>query len=198
MAWAMTRRIRRGPLAAGAALAIGLLIGSAIAAGATGGGRGSPGPDGGDAGRGAGAVLASGNGIESAGPFHQEVGGTPAASWGSFFAPGLAEFAGPTAAVADPSAENVLPRAGWVGRLHVRNVAPTPAQAALAGPVRFTVFDNGSPTSVSCVIPAGGTACTTGHQQAYFAAGDLIAIQMTVLSPTNVALYGTSWSVTFT
>jgi hypothetical protein len=196
MAFERTRRIRRSSLVAGAVLVIGLLSATAVVAGATGGDHGSGGPIGGDD-RGAGAVLGSGNGTESTGPFHQAVGGAPAASWGSLFEPGLTEFAGPTATVVDPSAQNVLPRSGWVGRLHVRNAAPTPAQAALAGPVRFTVFDNGSPTSVSCVIPAGGDTCTTSWQQAHFGAGDLIAIQMTVLSSTDVELYGTSWSVTF-
>jgi hypothetical protein len=197
MAIGMARRMGRGALMAGAVLVVGLLAGSAIAAGATSGGHGSSGPEGGGD-RTLGAVMASGNGVDSSGPFHQELGGSPAASWGSFFASGLTELGGPTATTVDPSAQNVLPRAGWIGRLHVRNAAPTPAQAGLAGPVRFTVFVNGSPTSVSCVIDAGGDACTTGWQQSYARAGDLIAIQMTVLSPTDVDLYATSWSVTFT
>ena len=77
-----------------------------------------------------------------------------------------------------------------LGRLHVRDAAPTPAQAAPAGPERFTL--------VSWVIPGGGVACTSGRQQTSFSARDLIALQMTVGSPTDVDLHATSWSVTFT
>jgi hypothetical protein len=190
------RAWRRRPVAlVGATLGVGLLLVGAAAAGASGSTTGHPLPPPGSDHRGGGAVLSGSNGFTS-GPFAQTVSGLPAFSWGSLFAPFLQQLAGPAAVTPSPTAQNVLPRSGWVSNLHVRNVTPASQSPDLAGPARFTVFDNSTGTAVACTIPTGASSCTS-RAHAWFSAGDLISIQLAVLSPQAIVLAGASWSVTF-
>jgi hypothetical protein len=199
-----TRRVsRRAGTATATALAVvgaliaGLVVGGAIAAGATSRNDAAPvaaaSPHHGHEG-GGGAVF-SGSGAGLVPPTQS---GLPSAGWGSLFTNFMEVFAGPQSAVPQPPAQSILPRSGRVGDLHVRNLTPTGQSPALAGPARFTVYDNDQPTSMSCVIPAGSSACTASAAPVRFVSGDLISIQVTALSSQAVFLSVTTWSVTFT
>jgi hypothetical protein len=188
------RRSSIGVIAVGAVLVAGVFAGGPVAAQAAGqsGTQATTAPA--SKHQPVGGAVFSGMG---GGDIQQTVSGLPSAGWGSFFTDTLSVFAGPQAAVPQPPAENVLPRSGWVGNLYVRNVTPAGQSPALAGPARFTVFDNDQATTVTCVIAAGASGCAYTGRAVHFAAGDLIAIQVTALSSQTVSLYRTSWSVTF-
>ena len=51
--------------------------------------------------------------------------------------------------------------------------------AAAAGPVVFTLFVNGSATSITCTVAGGASACLDSADTAVLAAGDVIAIRIT-------------------
>jgi len=71
-----------------------------------------------------------------------------------------------------------FPTGGTLGNLHVVSSDPTTASSSYT----YTLYVNGSPTSIACIIAAGATSCNYTASTAAVTAGQLIVMRT---DPTN-------------
>jgi hypothetical protein len=66
------------------------------------------------------------------------------------------------------------------------------SSAGATGPVVFTVFKNGSSTSVTCSVAAGSSTCSDASDTVSFAAGDTFAVE--IENQSNVFVVNAGWT----